>query len=129
MSNILPISLQNLINEFSKLPGIGQKTASRLVFYLLKSNKQDIDVFAKALSSLKENVDFCSTCFNLSETNPCPICANHSRDKSVICVVEEPLDIVAIDNTGEYNGLYHVLHGAISPVNNVNPSTNPNRIE
>ncbi len=119
--NILPISLQNLINEFARLPGIGHKTASRLSFYLLKSSKQNVESFAKALTVLKETVGFCSACFNLSETNPCPICVDQMRDKSLICVVEEPLDIVAINSTGDYRGLYHVLHGAVSPVNNINP--------
>lgn len=121
MSNILPTSLQNLINEFAKLPGIGHKTASRLAFYLLKSSKQDVEAFAETLRVLKDRVGFCSICFNLSETDPCVICSDQNRDKSLICIVEEPLDIIAIDGTGDYRGLYHVLHGAISPVNNINP--------
>lgn len=119
--NILPIPLQNLITEFSKLPGIGPKTASRLSFYLLKSKNEDVELFAKALGELKKTVTFCSSCFNLTEKNPCPICSDLRRDKTVICVVEEPMDIVAINSTGEFNGLYHVLHGAISPINNVGP--------
>jgi len=119
--NILPIPLQNLIAEFSKLPGIGPKSASRLSFYLLKSSKQDVQAFSEALRILKDSVGFCETCFNLSETNPCPVCNDATRDKSFICVVEEPLDIMAIESTGDFRGLYHVLHGAISPVNNVNP--------
>lgn len=119
--NILPIPLQNLIIEFSKLPGIGPKTASRLSFYLLKSKTSDVESFAKALSELKKTVTFCSCCFNLTEKNPCPICADLRRDKSLICVVEEPMDIVAINSSGEFSGLYHVLHGSISPINNVGP--------
>lgn len=119
--NILPIPLQNLITEFSKLPGIGPKTASRLSFYLLKSRNEDVDLFAKALGELKRTVTFCSCCFNLTEKNPCPICSDLKRDKSMICVVEEPMDIVAINSSGEFNGLYHVLHGAISPINNIGP--------
>lgn len=121
MSNILPISVVNLINEFSKLPGIGQKTASRLSFYLLKSRAEEVASFASALSELKANVFFCPICFNLAEANPCRVCSDIRRDKSLICVVEEPLDVVAIESTGEFKGLYHVLHGAISPVNNVGP--------
>ncbi len=119
--NILPIPLQNLIIEFSKLPGIGPKTASRLSFYLLKSKSVDVEAFARALFELKKTVTFCLNCYNLTEKNPCPVCSDMRRDKSLICIVEEPMDIVAINSSGEFNGLYHVLHGSISPINNVGP--------
>ena len=110
-----------LIDEFSRLPGIGPKTASRLTFYLLRAPKEQALALADALRELKERTVFCSICFNITETSPCPICRDEGRDRSIICVVEEPLDVLAIERTREYKGLYHVLHGAISPVEGIGP--------
>jgi recombination protein RecR len=110
-----------LIDEFSRLPGIGPKTASRLTFYLLRAPKEQTLTLSDALRELKERTVFCSTCFNIAEASPCPICRDENRDRSIICVVEEPLDVLAIERTREYKGLYHVLHGAISPVEGIGP--------
>lgn len=117
----LPTSLEKLINEFEKLPGIGPKTAERLSFYLLKSKKEDLDQFAKIISELKNNITICSLCQNIAESNPCPICSDKKRNQSIICVVEEPQDAMVLEKTREYTGLYHVLGGAISPINNIGP--------
>lgn len=117
----LPSSVQNLIDELAKLPGIGPKTAERLTFYLLRSSDNDISGLGQAVLNLKGKIKTCSCCFNLSETDPCTICADESRDASKICVVEEPLDLLALEKTGEYKGLYHVLGGAISPVEGIGP--------
>ncbi len=117
----IPKSVQNLINEFSKLPGIGPKTAQRLTFYLLRSSEEDIVSLGKAVLELKKEIVICSVCCNISEENPCPICENSSRDKSQICVVEEPLDVMALEKTREYKGTYHVLGGAISPIEGIGP--------
>jgi len=110
-----------LIEEFSRLPGIGPKTASRLTFYLLRAPKEQAEALARAIGELREKTVYCSVCFNIAEESPCPICRDEGRDRSIICVVEEPLDVLAIERTGEYNGLYHVLHGAISPVEGIGP--------
>ncbi len=110
-----------LIDELSRLPGIGPKTASRLTFYLLRAPKEQAESLAEALRELKERIVYCQQCFNIAETNPCAICAAEDRDHSLICVVEEPLDVLAIERTGEYHGVYHVLHGAISPVDGIGP--------
>lgn len=118
---ILPKSIRNLSEAFEKLPGVGPKTAARLTFYLLHVPQEQLDEFAGALSDLKKNTVLCSICFNVSETDPCPICTDQNRDKTVILVVEQPLDVLAIEKTGDYKGLYHVLHGAISPLNNIGP--------
>ncbi len=117
----LPSSVQNLIDELAKLPGIGPKTAERLTFYLLRSSDNDISGLGRSVLNLKGKIKTCSYCFNLSETDPCTICADESRDTSKICVVEEPLDLLALEKTGEYKGLYHVLGGAISPVEGIGP--------
>jgi recombination protein RecR len=111
-----------LIEEFSRLPGIGPKTASRLTFYLLRAPQEQALALAEALRELKERIVYCSRCFNITVENPCPICASADRDPSILCVVEEPLDVLAIERTREYKGLYHVLHGAISPVEGIGPS-------
>ncbi|HID85888.1 MAG TPA: recombination protein RecR [Anaerolineae bacterium] len=111
-----------LIEEFSRLPGIGPKTASRLTFYLLRAPKEQALALAEALRELKERIVYCSRCFNITVENPCPICSDAERDPSIVCVVEEPLDVLAIERTREYRGLYHVLHGAISPVEGIGPS-------
>lgn len=114
-----PIS--RLVEEFSRLPGIGPKTASRLTYYLLRASDERVASLAEAIRQLKERLVYCQVCQNIAETSPCAICANERRDHSVICVVEEPLDVLAIERTARYNGVYHVLHGAISPVEGIGP--------
>jgi recombination protein RecR len=110
-----------LIDEFSRLPGIGPKTASRLTVFLLRAPREQAEALADALRDLKAQSVYCSQCFNIAEASPCPICASPERDRSIICVVEEPLDVLAIERTGAHHGLYHVLHGAISPVEGIGP--------
>ena len=112
-------SVKNLIQAFEKLPGIGHKTAVRLAFYILESDTEVAKTMANALVEAKAKVRFCDKCYNLSETENCEICSNAKRDNSVICVVENVKDVVAMEKTHEYKGLYHVLHGAISPMNNI----------
>lgn len=118
--NYLPESIQNLIDEFSKLPGIGPKTASRLTFYLLTKSSGDVENFSLALGNLKRDLVECGNCFNIASEDPCSICANKKRDNSKIMVVEEPLDVLALEKT-QYDGVYHVLGGAISPIDNIGP--------
>ena len=113
--------LQRLIDELSRLPGVGPKTASRLTFHLLRQPREQTLALAGALQDLQSKVVYCQRCFNIAEQNPCDICSDEDRDQSIICVVEEPLDVYAIERTGEYRGLYHVLHGAISPVEGIGP--------
>lgn len=113
--------IARLVDEFSRLPGIGPKTASRLTFFLLRAPKEQALALAEALTELKERTILCSICFNVDVQDPCAICADPTRDRSQICVVEEPLDLIAIERSGRYRGLYHVLHGAISPVEGVGP--------
>lgn len=112
-------SVVKLINQFERLPGIGHKTAVRLAFFVLESDKKVADEMSEAILEAKEKVKFCSNCFNITETDPCEICSDKSRDISTICVVENVKDVVAMERTREYRGLYHVLHGAISPMNNI----------
>lgn len=112
-------SIKKLIGEFEKLPGIGHKTAVRLAFYILESDTEVAKTMSEALLEAKQKVRFCDTCYNLSEADKCEICGNSKRDTSVICVVENVKDVVAMEKTHEYKGLYHVLHGAISPMNNI----------
>ncbi|MEJ0021208.1 MAG: recombination mediator RecR [Candidatus Doudnabacteria bacterium] len=119
--SILPKSIQNLINEFSKLPGIGPKTASRLTFYLLKNPNMDLQSFAQAVANLQKDIIFCSICFNMTESDPCKICIDNKRDQNLICVVEDALDVVAMDQISDFNGVYHVLGGVISPLDGVGP--------
>ena len=114
-------SVTALIEELSKLPGIGPKTAQRLTFFILRSSTDQARRLAEAITRVKEQIIQCSTCFNLTETDPCPICANPQRDSGVICVVEEPLDVLALEKTGAFKGLYHVLHGALSPIEGIGP--------
>ena len=114
----LPVA--RLIDEFAKLPGIGPKTASRLAYHVLRGSRDDATALAEAILEVKERIQLCSVCFNTTEADPCPICSNPVRD-STICVVEEPLDVVALERTGQFKGRYHVLHGAISPVEGVGP--------
>lgn len=113
--------LQNLIEEFQKLPGIGSKTAERLAFFVLNQPIEKAKKFADAIVSAKENLCYCKECCNLSESEICSICDNPTRDKSVICVVESPRDVVQIEKTNEFKGVYHILHGAISPMDNIGP--------
>lgn len=121
MSQILPLAVQRVIEHFGKLPGIGQKTAERLAFYLLKQENQKLDAFGDALKLLRKDLVFCAECQCLSETEICSICTNVKRDTTTLCVVEEVLDIIALEKTEDYRGLYHVLHGVISPINGVGP--------
>lgn len=121
MATIPPEPVTRLIEAFSQLPGIGPKTASRLTFYLLRRPVEQAEALADAIRDLKRKTVFCSICFNITDQSPCAICRDETRDRSIICVVEEPLDVLAIDRTGEYRGLYHVLHGAISPVEGIGP--------
>ena len=118
---MLPKSVQNLIDEFSKLPGIGPKTAARLVFYLLKKPKSDVRSFGRAGNELLENLKYCSSCFSITDAEICEICSDNNRQREIIAVIEEPLDIVAIEKSGAYQGLYHVLGGAISPIDGIGP--------
>lgn len=113
--------IQALIESFSKLPGVGPKSAQRLTYYLLHVPQIQLDEFADSVSRLKKDTVLCSVCKNVSETDPCPICSDPSRDKSTVMVVEQPLDILAFEKTGKFKGLYHVLHGAISPLDNIGP--------
>ena len=112
-------TVNKLINQFERLPGIGHKSAVRLAFYILESPMQVAEEMSKALIEAKKNVKFCSVCFNLTEKDPCDICSDKKRDDSVICVVENVKDVIAMEKTHEYRGLYHVLHGSISPMNNI----------
>ena len=114
-------SVTALIEELSKLPGIGPKTAQRLTFFILRSPTDQARRLAEAITRVKEQIIQCSICFNLTETDPCPVCANPQRDGGVICVVEEPLDVLALEKTGAFKGLYHVLHGALSPIEGIGP--------
>src|SRR3989338_8205227 len=117
----LPKSIQNLINEFSKLPGIGPKTASRLAFYLLRQPNLDLQSFGLAVTNLQKNIIYCSHCFNMAETDPCAVCSDSKRNQNLICVVEDALDVVAMDQIVGFNGVYHVLGGVISPLDGVGP--------
>jgi recombination protein RecR len=121
MAAVTPEPVTRLIEAFAQLPGIGPKTASRLTFYLLRRPAEQTEALAEALRDLKERIIFCQKCFNITEESPCLICQDEGRERGVVCVVEEPLDVLAIDRTGEYRGLYHVLHGAISPVEGIGP--------
>jgi recombination protein RecR len=121
MATVTPEPVTRLIEAFAQLPGIGPKTASRLTFYLLRRPAEQAEALADALRDLKQKTVFCSTCFNITEASPCAICRDEGRDRSILCVVEEPLDVLAIERTGEYRGLYHVLDGAISPVEGIGP--------
>jgi len=118
---LLPKSVQNLIDEFSNLPGVGPRTAERLTFYLLKTDFKDIESFGRAILELKSGIKQCAQCFNLTDQKFCDICEASDRLKKVIAVVEEPLDVVAIEKTGLYKGLYHVLGGVISPIDGIGP--------
>lgn len=117
----IPKTIQNLIDSFEKLPGIGPKSAQRLTYYLLHVPQIELDNFANALTELKRKTILCSICKNVGESDPCSICGDNTRDSGVVLVVEQPLDILAFEKTGKYKGVYHVLHGAISPLDNIGP--------
>lgn len=119
--SLLPKSLVRLIESFERLPGIGPKTAQRLAFYLLHIPQEELDQFATNLTNLKSHTVLCSVCKNVAESDPCQICSNPSRDHGTICVVEQPAEVLSIEKTGKYQGVYHVLHGAIDPLNNIGP--------
>jgi recombination protein RecR len=121
VSSAIPEPVTKLIDALSRLPGVGPKTASRLTYYLLRQPDEFSLTLADALRELKSSTQFCSICFNITVDDPCPICADANRDHRTIAVVEEPLDVLAIERTGAYKGVYHVLHGALSPVNGVMP--------
>jgi recombination protein RecR len=118
---VLVEPVARLIDEFSRLPGIGPKTAQRLTFFLLRMPTEHARSLAEAIVQVKERVTFCSECFNITELDPCAVCRSDQRDRTILCVVEEPLDVLAIERTGGFHGLYHVLHGAISPVDGIGP--------
>jgi recombination protein RecR len=115
-------AIDRLIGELNKLPGIGPKSAQRLAFHLLRAPREQTGLLADAILTVKQQITLCSTCCNVTDTDPCPICQNDRRDRSMVCVVEQPQDILAIEHTGSYHGLYHVLHGAISPIEGVSAS-------
>src|SRR6266702_3444633 len=117
----IPKAIQNVIESFERLPSIGPKSAQRLTFYLLHVPQGQLDNFASALQNLKKGTILCSNCFSIGDEDPCDICRDTSRDKSTICVVEQPLDVLALEKSGKYKGLYHVLHGRIDPLNNIGP--------
>lgn len=114
-------SVEQLAEHFAQLPGIGRKTAHRLALYVLKMNREEVVSLAKALVNAKDKVRYCSVCSNITESDPCFICSNPKRDRSVLCVVEEPSDVLALEKTNEFKGLYHVLGGALSPLDGIGP--------
>lgn len=117
----IPKSVDKLVSHFESLPGIGPKSAQRLAFYLLHVPQEYLDNFATSLSTLKQNTFICETCFNIGDSQECVICANDTRDSSVICVVEDALDVIALERSGKYRGRYHVLHGVIDPLSGIGP--------
>ena len=114
-------SIEKLIESFEKLPSIGNKTAARLAFYILNASEEETNEFISNIQNAKKNLKYCSKCYNISDSEICPICSNKARDESVICVVEDVRDVVAMEKTHEFKGVYHVLHGSISPMNGVGP--------
>lgn len=121
MNSFFPASVENLIDQFASLPGVGKKSASRLAFHILGLPEQEVQAFASAILEAKENVHTCPVCQNLTDTELCPICSSTKRDHSLVCVVSEPKDVLSVERSHEYNGVYHVLHGAISPLNHIGP--------
>jgi recombination protein RecR len=121
MSTKLPESIQNLIEEFSRLPSVGPKLAARLTFYLLTKPENDIERLGNAILNLKKSLVTCKTCYNISETDVCLICASEGRKKNLLLAVEEPLDVIAFEKTGSFDGLYHVIGGVISPIDGIGP--------
>jgi recombination protein RecR len=120
-SKITVEPVARLVDELARLPGVGPKSASRLAYYLLRAPREQALSLAEAILEVKERIILCSRCFNITEQDPCAICQDVGRDQRIICVVEEPLDVLALERTGEFRGLYHVLHGAISPVDGIGP--------
>ena len=114
-------SIEKLIQSFEKLPSIGNKTAARLAFYILNASEEETNEFVSSIVNAKKNLKYCSKCYNISDTDPCTICGNPKRDQSLICVVEDVRDIIAMERTHEFKGVYHVLHGSISPMNGIGP--------
>ncbi len=114
-------SIEKLIQSFEKLPSIGNKTAARLAFYILNASEEETNDFVSSIINAKKNLKYCSKCYNISDTDPCQICGNPKRDQSEICVVEDVRDIIAMEKTHEFRGVYHVLHGSISPMNGIGP--------
>lgn len=117
----VPKAIQEVIESFERLPGVGPKSAQRLTFYLLHVPQGELDAFAKAIENLKKGTVICSRCYVVGETDPCEYCSNMQRDRGLLCVVEQPLDVLALERSGKYKGLYHVLHGKIDPLNNIGP--------
>jgi len=117
----IPESIARLINELSKLPGIGEKNATRLAFHIFRSSRESAENLSKAITDAKTKVVLCETCFNFAAESPCGLCGDDERDHSIICVVEEPLDQLAIERSREFSGVYHILHGVISPIEGVGP--------
>ncbi|MFN8358864.1 MAG: recombination mediator RecR [Candidatus Kapaibacterium sp.] len=115
-------SIETVVEMFSSLPSIGRKTAQRLTYHLLKQPGEFVDKFSNSLVHMKKNVRFCSVCFNFTEKNPCPICSSPKRNRTIICVVEEPNDVLAVEKTSEFTGMYHVLHGAMNPLEGIGPN-------
>ena len=114
-------SIEQLAEQFAQLPGIGRKTAHRLALYVVKMQREDVVTLARALVNVKDKVRYCSVCSNITEADPCPICSNTKRERSLVCVVEEPTDVLALERTNEFKGLYHVLGGALSPLDGIGP--------
>lgn len=114
-------SIEKLIESFEKLPSIGHKTAARLAFHILNSSEEETNEFISSIVNAKKNLKYCSRCYNISDTDPCTICGNPKRDNSIICVVEDVRDVIAMEKTHEFKGVYHVLHGSISPMNGIGP--------
>ena len=114
-------SIEQLAEQFAQLPGIGRKTAHRLALYIVKMQREEVVTLARALVNVKDKVRYCSICSNITEVDPCPICANTKRDQSIVCVVQEPTDVLALERTNEFRGLYHVLGGALSPLDGIGP--------
>ncbi len=121
-SNYPSALLENAVNEFAKLPGIGKKSALRLVLHLLKQEESKVEDFAEAIVKLKREIKYCKVCYNISDTDVCEICSDSSRNRSLVCVVENIKEVMAIEKTGQYKGLYHVLGGIISPIDGIGPS-------
>ena len=122
MNNFSSKLLEDAVYQFSKLPGVGKKSAIRYVLHLIKESKEDVKNFGEIIIRLKNEINFCKYCHNISDTEVCEICSNNSRNKSLICVVEDIRDVIAIENTNQYNGVYHVLGGVISPMDGIGPS-------
>lgn len=117
----VPKAIQHVIESFEKLPGVGPKSAQRLTFYLLHVPQSELDKFAESLANLKKNTTLCSVCYTVGESDPCEYCSDPKREKGLICVVEQALDVLAIEKSGHYHGVYHVLHGRLDPLNNIGP--------